>query len=66
MRVKLVLNLFAPLLAASMLLSACDEAEQGRILRYEKGTYLGQKDRPLTDTEREELRHRTRLQQAGA
>lgn len=25
----------------TLLLGACDESEQGRLLQYEKGTYLG-------------------------
>ena len=47
------------LLPLAVLLSACDEAEQGRILKYEKGTYLGPEDRPLTPEEVEALRQRT-------
>ena len=43
-------------------LAACDESEQGRILHYEKGTYLGQSDSELTEQQREELRARARLQ----
>jgi hypothetical protein len=43
-------------------LAACDEAEQGRILHYEKGTYLGQPDNDLTNQQRDELRARARLQ----
>jgi hypothetical protein len=43
-------------------LAACDESEQGRILRYEKGTYLGQSDSELSETQRQELRARTALQ----
>ena len=39
-----------------------NEAEQGRILQYEKGTYLGKPDRPLTEAEQEALRQRTRMQ----
>ena len=27
--------------------SACDEGEQGRVLRYEKGTYMGPVDQAL-------------------
>ncbi|MFQ5468092.1 MAG: hypothetical protein ACE5DS_08145 [Kiloniellaceae bacterium] len=53
------------MLAVSLVLSACDEAEQGRILRYEKGVYLGQKDPPLSDQDREILRQRTWLQRGG-
>jgi len=51
--------------ALGLVLSACDQAEQGRILRYEKGVYLGQKDSPLGDQEREILRQRALLQQGG-
>ncbi len=48
--------------AASLSLAACDEAEQGRILEYEKGTYLGPKDQTLTSKQQADLRARTRLQ----
>ena len=51
--------------AAGLLLGACDEAEQGRILRYEKGSYLGQPDTELTDGQLSELRHRATLQGAN-
>ena len=43
-------------------LAACDEAEQGRILRYEKGVYLGPTDTQISEETREELRDRVRLQ----
>ena len=58
-------SLFACLavLAPAFFLSACDEAEQGRVLIYEKGTYLGEKDRALTDREKKDLRQRTLMQQ---
>jgi hypothetical protein len=52
-------------LAASLLVSACDEAEQGRVLRYEKGTYLGQKDPALSNRERNDLRARARMQRGS-
>lgn len=61
----MALQKLIPLAAAAGLvlaLAACDEAEQGRILRYEKGTYLGPSDSELTETQREELRARTALQ----
>lgn len=53
-----------PVAAAGLLLSlaACDESEQGRVLLYEKGTYLGQSDSELTDQQRQELRARAMLQ----
>lgn len=57
---KLIAALAAAALALA--LTACDEAEQGRILRYEKGTYLGKSDSTLTDKQREELRARVGLQ----
>ena len=31
-----------------LLLSSCQESEQGRILNYKKGVYLGKKDESLT------------------
>lgn len=43
-------------------LAACDEAEQGRVLLYKKGTYLGKADTELTDEKRQELRARAMLQ----
>jgi len=50
------------LVFAGAALAACDEAEQGRVLRYEKGTYLGQPDRDLSAEQLEELRQRATLQ----
>jgi len=61
----MVLHKLIPVLAGAGLvfaLAGCDESEQGRILRYEKGTYLGQEDTKLTDEQRQELRARTSLQ----
>ena len=59
----LLFRLLAPALAAGFLLGACDEAEQGRILNYEKGTYLGEPDEKLSDEDRSELIQRARRQQ---
>jgi hypothetical protein len=61
----MALHKLIPVVAAAGLalsLAACDEAEQGRVLRYEKGTYLGQDDNALTEAQREELRARATLQ----
>jgi hypothetical protein len=61
----MALQKLIPVAAAAGLvlaLAACDESEQGRILRYEKGTYLGQSDSELSETQRQELRARTALQ----
>ena len=64
----MALQKLIPVIAGAALvlaLAACDEAEQGRILRYEKGTYLGQTDTGLTDAQRDELRARATLQGGG-
>jgi hypothetical protein len=61
----MILRNLIPIVAGAGLvlaLSACDESEQGRILHYEKGTYLGQVDRGLSEAQREELRARASLQ----
>ena len=52
----------APLFAVAVLLSACDEDEQGRVLRYEKGTYLGPQDQELDQETLDALRQRARRQ----
>src|SRR3546814_20043528 len=53
---------FAPVVAAGLLLAlaARDEAEQGRILHYEKGTYLGQTATALPAAQRDELNARVK------
>ena len=50
------------LMWAGLFVAACDEAEQGRALRYEKGTYLGPKENALSATQLNELRQRATLQ----
>ncbi len=62
MRTKRTLLALATVLTAGLVLSACDEAEQGRVLRYEKGTYLGPKDQALSSEQQADLRARSRLQ----
>ena len=52
------------LILLSLALQACREEEQGQILLYDKGTYLGKVDQTLTKAQRETLRHRTSLQRA--
>ncbi len=51
------------LVAAGLALAGCRSEEQGRIKRFEKGTYLGKPDQELTDEQVEELRFRARQQQ---
>jgi hypothetical protein len=62
MRSRRALIALSAALAASLLVAACDEAEQGRTLRYEKGTYLGPKDKALSDEQQADLRARTHMQ----
>jgi hypothetical protein len=50
------------LICLSAALSACDQEEQGRILSYDKGTYLGPADQKLDAEQVRELETRTNLQ----
>ena len=50
------------LICLSAALSACDQEEQGRILSYDKGTYLGPADQKLGDEQVRELETRTNMQ----
>lgn len=50
------------LLIAGAGLSGCREDEQGRVLLYEKGTYLGEPDDPLEKDKVRALRSRARRQ----
>ena len=43
-------------LASALLLSACRAEEQGRILRYQKGVYLGKTDPALDRDQVDRLR----------
>jgi len=63
MRTKRTLLALATVLVAGLVLSACDEAEQGRVLRHEKGTYMGPKDQALSSEQQADLRARSRLQE---
>ncbi len=65
MHSKTAVMTLTALLVAGLALGACDQNEQGRILSYEKGTYLGKPDTALTEEQVDELRHRAR-QQAGS
>ncbi len=62
MRSRRALIALSAALAASLLVAACDEAEQGRNLRYDKGTYQGPKDKALSDEQQADLRARTQMQ----
>ena len=43
-------------------LGACRSEEQGRILKYQKGVYLGKADTPLSRSARDAVRDRARFQ----
>ncbi len=62
MRSRRALIALSVALAASLLVAACDEAEQGRNLRYDKGTYQGPKDKALSDEQQADLRARAHMQ----
>ncbi len=51
------------LFAVSLALQGCREDEQGRILSFEQGKYLGKPDQELSDAQLERLRQRARLGQ---
>jgi len=46
----------------TLAVSSCREAEQDRILKYEKGIYLGKADNALNADQLNTLADRTRLQ----
>jgi hypothetical protein len=52
-------------LLAGLAVAGCDESEQGRVLNYEKGTYLGKPDKQLSADQLDELRQRAKLQGGG-
>ena len=43
-------------------LTACQESERDRVLRYDKGTYLGAKDQSLNPEQLQLLQSRARYQ----
>ena len=51
------------LVAGGFALMGCRSEEQNRIIRFEKGTYLGKPDQKLNEEQINELRYRARGQQ---
>ncbi len=49
-------------LALVLVVQGCREEEQNRPLPYEKGTYRGKMDPPLSEEQIEQLRQRARAQ----
>jgi hypothetical protein len=56
--------LIISILISSLLLSSCKESEQGRILNYKKGVYLGKKDNTLTKDQVYNLKMHTSRQRS--
>ena len=50
---------------AGLVLTGCREQEQGRILNYKKGSYLGLPDQKLDASQVESLRLRTQRQSSN-
>ena len=50
------------MLAVPLALAGCRESEQGRVLLFEKGTYLGKPDTQLSEETRQALRGRSEFQ----
>ncbi len=60
-----VVSLLGAVAATALLLSACKADEQGRLLNYEPGKYLGKKDAKVSDEMIRIARNRVALQGAG-
>ena len=56
--------LIISILISALLLSSCKESEQGRILNYKKGVYLGKKDNTLTKDQVYNLKMHTSRQRS--
>jgi hypothetical protein len=56
--------LIISILISSLLLSSCKETEQGRILNYKKGVYLGKKDNTLSKDQVYNLKMHTSRQRS--
>ncbi len=52
-------------LVAASLVAGCRKEEQGRILSYQKGAYLGPSEAQLSEGTRDELRQRVQRQGAA-
>ena len=52
------------LILSTFLISSCREDEQNRVLNYNKGVYLGEKDTPLTEQQITKLRIHTSRQKS--
>ena len=62
MRTEKLIRIVGVALASALVLAACRAEEQGRVIRYQKGTYLGKPDTALSGEQLKNLRDRTRYQ----
>lgn len=56
---------FLALMAVAVLVTGCREEEQGRMLNFEEGVYLGPEDQELNEQTLDALRDRHRYQHFG-
>ncbi len=56
MKAGRVVSVVGAVLASALLLAACRAEEQGRVLRYQKGTYLGKAGATLGQEHVDKLR----------
>ena len=61
MAIRQITNFFA-LIILAFCLASCAEEEQNRVLRYDKGTYLGKADQSLSSEQVRELMARSQNQ----
>ncbi len=65
MKTGKLITMLACLVAVGASLGACREDEQGRVLLFKKGVYLGKADTPITEEARRNIRTRTLRQSAA-
>ena len=62
MRTGKLIGIVGAVLASALVLAACRAEEQGRVIRYQKGTYLGKPDTALSGAQLKNLRDRSSYQ----
>jgi len=62
MKLSKIARMLGVVVASAALLAACRAEEQGRVLLYKPGTYLGKKDTQLSEEQIQKLRARTAYQ----
>lgn len=59
MNKRRIVTVFGAVVGCAFALVACRAEEQGRIIRYKPGVYLGKKDTELGEAQKEEIKMRT-------